>query len=165
MNSFRVLSSGCSGANTYAMSLVLEVGWLTRPKKEQKSVRLLGVGNCAMALVMSVLMEYPSGVSMNPAKCAFSWQNWMIERYLFLFTPMQDLSDVLYVFFRITIEKDNIINNLEDIIGASECLIIIVLTDWWNPIWSPQVLEMTERSDKGHQLMALFIKRTLVIAF
>ena len=36
------------------MFLVLEASWFMRPKKEWRSVQLLGVGNCAMASVMSL---------------------------------------------------------------------------------------------------------------
>ena len=58
-----------------AMCFVLETSWLTRPKKERRSVWLLGFGNCAIASVMLVPTEYPSGIKVNPAKYAFCWQN------------------------------------------------------------------------------------------
>ena len=64
-NLFRVLSNGRSGANTFAMSLVLEESWLTRPKKERRSVRMLGVGNCAIASVMS----FVANKTQSKAKC------------------------------------------------------------------------------------------------
>ena len=40
-----MLRSGCSGASSGAIALVLEESWLTRPKNDSKSVRFLGVGN------------------------------------------------------------------------------------------------------------------------
>ena len=38
-----------SGASVSAMLFVLDASWLTRPKKDLRSVRLLGVGNLDMA--------------------------------------------------------------------------------------------------------------------
>ena len=43
--SFRELSKRGSGASTVANSFVLKASWLTNPKKDLRSVRLLGVGN------------------------------------------------------------------------------------------------------------------------
>ena len=88
-NSLQVLSSGRRGANVSTMSLVLEVSWLTRPKKERRSARLLGFGNCAIASVMSVLTEYPSGVRVNPAKWAFCRQNWNFFQFRDIYFSLQ----------------------------------------------------------------------------
>ncbi len=55
--SLRGLRRDLNVASTFAMLFVLEASWLVRLKKEQRSVRLLGVGNLSMASVMSLLME------------------------------------------------------------------------------------------------------------
>lgn len=44
------------------------MSWLVRVTKEWRSVWLLGVGKLVIASMMSLLMEYPSEVSTNPAK-------------------------------------------------------------------------------------------------
>ena len=49
VNSFFVLSSGRSGASSPATDAVLAESWLTRPKKERRSVRLVGVGKLDIA--------------------------------------------------------------------------------------------------------------------
>ena len=66
-----VLRSGHSGVRAGASSLVHDVSWFVRPIKEQRSVRLLGVGKSVIASIMSLLMEYPSEVSMKLAKWAW----------------------------------------------------------------------------------------------
>ena len=47
-----MLRRGLSGVNNVATVLILEDNWLTSPKKERKSVRLVGMGNCDIASVM-----------------------------------------------------------------------------------------------------------------
>ena len=79
--SLRVLRSGCSGVRAGASSLVHVVSWLVRPIKERRSVRLLGVGKLVIASMMSLLMEYPSEVSMKPAKWAWGRQNLNLTRF------------------------------------------------------------------------------------
>ena len=51
MKSFFVLRRGRSGAKSAATVSVLAKSWLTSPKKERRSVRLVGVGNLAIASV------------------------------------------------------------------------------------------------------------------
>ena len=58
--SFLVLSRGLSGVNNVATVLILEDNWLTSPKKEYKSVRLVGFGNCDIPSVMDSSTRYPS---------------------------------------------------------------------------------------------------------
>ena len=47
-----VLRRGRSGASSPEMAAVLATSWLTRPKKERISVRLVGVGKFAIASVI-----------------------------------------------------------------------------------------------------------------
>ena len=54
VNSFFVLSSGRSGASSPATDAVLAESWLTRPKKDRRSVRLVGVGKLDIASVIDL---------------------------------------------------------------------------------------------------------------
>ena len=50
------------------MHSVLADSWLASPKKEQRSVRLGGMGNFAIASVIVLSILYPSSESRNPVK-------------------------------------------------------------------------------------------------
>jgi len=50
--SFFVLSKGCSGVSSVEMVFVHADSWLTKPKKDRRSVQLVGVGNFEMASVI-----------------------------------------------------------------------------------------------------------------
>ena len=50
------LSKGRRGDNTLDNSFVLDESWFVRPKKDLRSVQLLGVGNLDMASVVSLLI-------------------------------------------------------------------------------------------------------------
>ena len=63
------------------MLFVLDAYWFMRPKKDPKSIRLLGTGNLRMASVTSLLMEYPADVKVNPANDTLVWQNWNFSRF------------------------------------------------------------------------------------
>ena len=58
------------GARIFDIWLVLDANWFVKPKNDLRSVRLPGVGKVDMAAVMSLLMEYPSGVSLNLSLCS-----------------------------------------------------------------------------------------------
>ena len=105
--SFRVLSSGLSGDNISAIFLVLDASWFTRPMKERRSVWLLGVGSCAMASMMSLLIEYPTGVRVKPAKCAFCWQNWNLSRFrdIYFSSQRHKICRTCYTCFRRSLSK------------------------------------------------------------
>ena len=72
-----VLSKGHSGASIVVNSFVLDASWLTNPKNDLRSVRLLGIGNFDIASVISLLtvLVQPSGVNSKPAKGISVWQN------------------------------------------------------------------------------------------
>ena len=55
--SLHELKSSLRGARMFAILHVLDANWLVRPKNNQTSVRLLGVGKFDVAAVMSLLME------------------------------------------------------------------------------------------------------------
>ena len=75
INSFLVLRRGRSGANRLATASVLLDSWLANPKKERRSVQLLGVGNWSIALVIHVdgWILYPLSDMMNLAKLTSLW--------------------------------------------------------------------------------------------
>ena len=50
-NSFFVLSKGRNGSRSSATVAVLEDNWLTKPKKDRRSVRFVGAGNFDIASV------------------------------------------------------------------------------------------------------------------
>jgi len=55
-NSFFVLSKGCNGSRSSATVAVLEDNWLTKPKKDQRSVQSVGTGNFDIASVIEESM-------------------------------------------------------------------------------------------------------------
>ena len=71
IKSLRELSSGRSGVRMLETLLTLDAGWLARPQKERRSVRVVGVGKFAIAAMMSALTEYPCCVSCIPANRTF----------------------------------------------------------------------------------------------
>ena len=71
MNSFFVLRSGRNGARSPARADVLADNWFASPKKDRKSVRLEGVGNIDIAVVIELSIWYPSADMVNPAKLTF----------------------------------------------------------------------------------------------
>ena len=80
--SFLMLSSGRRGANSGSMVSVQAESWLTNPKNERRSVRLVGVGNCSIASVIAGSVLYPSADKMNPANCTsgFAYLNLLVLR-------------------------------------------------------------------------------------
>ena len=63
-----MLSKRRSGVSSVEMAFVLVESWLTKPKKDLRSVRFAGVGNFEMALIIVWSISYPVADSWNPAK-------------------------------------------------------------------------------------------------
>ena len=68
MKSFLVLSSGLSGAKSFATVLVLVDNWLTSPINDLRSVQVLGIGYLAIASVIDSSTWYPFADSWKPTK-------------------------------------------------------------------------------------------------
>ena len=59
-NSFLELRRGCSGSKSSAILSVPAANWFARPKKDLRSVRVVGGGNLVITLVIAGSIRYPS---------------------------------------------------------------------------------------------------------
>jgi len=67
------------------MAFVLVESWLTKPKKDCKSVQLAGVGNFEMALIIVWSIWYPVANSWNPVKVTEDSPNLHLSRFRVIF--------------------------------------------------------------------------------
>ena len=155
-----VLRSSHSGVRASASSLVHVMSWLVRLIKEWRSVRLLGVRKLVIASIMSLLIGYPSGVSMKPAKWAWEQQ---FARFREIPLSSQrhriSLTCMFHVLF-ILIKDNHIVNYLPHALYPSKGFVHlpVVLTNGRYSIQSSQIFESAKGSDKSCQLWFLRLR-------
>ena len=158
-----VLRSSRSGVRAGASSLVHVLSWLVRPIKERRSVRLLGVGKLVIASMMSLLMEYPSEVSMKPAKWAWGRQNLNLSRFreIPLSSQRRRISLTCSTCCRSSLSKHNhIVDYLPDALYPSKGFVhspVVVLTNGRYSVRCSQIFESAKGGDKCCQLLAFFV--------
>ena len=132
-------------------------------------MRLLGVGKLVIASIMSLLMEYPSEVSMKPAKWAWGGKISIChssEKFLSLHSGT-DLSDMIHVLLFVLVKDNLIINYLPDALYPIKGFVhspVVVLTDGRYPVWCSQVFESAKGGVETCQLLAFFVQGALMVA-
>ena len=105
-----MLSSGRRGANSGAMVSVQAESWLTNPKNDRRSVRLVGVGNCSIASVIAGSVLYPSADKMNPANCTSGFASG-VESNFVIRTSLQKLPNVTLMLNDVIVINDYIVHD------------------------------------------------------